>query len=234
MNQRPKPGFVTQQQLGEKRRAMIIRAVVTGVILLIAVVIAVVVINQRSADEGASPGTASEQGIAFGPADAAVTLEVYEDFQCPACRQFETISGDTLRDLAETGEARVVYHPIAILDRASTTQYSTRAASAARCVAEHAPEAWLDWQAQMYAQQPTEGGAGLTNEQMLDIAGNAGADSEELTQCVSEVRYANDVANATAESSNAGVRGTPTVLINGDPVDDMTPDGLRAAVQAAQ
>lgn len=235
MDQRPKRGFVTQQQLNDKRRGMIIRAVVTALVVIVGIVIVAVVINQRSAEETVGPpGAVTEGGIAFGPEDAAVTLSVYEDFQCPACRQFEALSGDTLHNFADSGDARVVYHPIAILDRASTTQYSTRSASAAMCVAEHAQDSWRQWHEQMFANQPSEGGEGLTNEQMLEFAANAGAESDELSQCVSDVRYADAVAASTNDSLDSGVRGTPTVLLNGEPVDDITPNGLRAAVDAAR
>ncbi|AEF42502.1 DsbA family protein [Hoyosella subflava] len=236
MNQRPKPGFVTQQQLNDKRRGFLIRAALTALVVVIGIVIVVVVINQRSGEDTppVTDNVSTEGGIAFGPDDAAVTLSVYEDFQCPACQQFETLSGETLRDLADSGEARVVYHPIAILDRVSTTRYSTRAASVAMCVAEYAEDSWLDWQAAMYQQQPSEGGAGLTNEQMLELAANAGAESDELTECVNDVRYGDFVASTTRQSSEAGVAGTPTVLLNGEPVENIMPDGLRTAVQEAQ
>ena len=55
---------------------------------------------------------------------------------CPHCKEFEESSGSAMDRLGSEGKARVVYHPIAILDNASTTDYSTRSAAAAACAAE--------------------------------------------------------------------------------------------------
>ena len=41
-------------------------------------------------------------------------LDVYEDFQCPACKALEETSGATIKNLAAEGKAKVVYHPITI------------------------------------------------------------------------------------------------------------------------
>jgi hypothetical protein len=52
------------------------------------------------------------------------------------CRQFEENSGDTLDALVRDGTVRLRYRPIALLDRASTDDYSTRVLNAAAVVAD--------------------------------------------------------------------------------------------------
>ena len=52
-------------------------------------------------------------------------MEVYEDFLCPICGEFEKTGHEQLEQLADQGKVQVEYHPIIILDRFGT--YSARA-----------------------------------------------------------------------------------------------------------
>ena len=49
-------------------------------------------------------------------ADAKAVVEVYADFQCPACKQFEDQLGQTVEDLASQGKVKLVYHVKNFLD----------------------------------------------------------------------------------------------------------------------
>ncbi|MEK6439219.1 DsbA family protein [Pseudonocardia sp. T1-2H] len=54
-------------------------------------------------------------------------------FQCPACKAYEQQIGPTIDQLVTDGQAKIVYHPVAYLDRFSSTQYSTRSSQASAC-----------------------------------------------------------------------------------------------------
>src|SRR5207237_9490588 len=71
--------------------------------------------------------TAWASSRVLGPAAAPVKLTVYEDFQCPFCRQFEAQSRDFLRSDAAEGKVQVTYQPINFLTQ---DDYSARALSA--------------------------------------------------------------------------------------------------------
>jgi protein-disulfide isomerase len=66
-----------------------------------------------------------------------VRVDAYIDFLCPYSRKFELSSGPTLASLAADRLASIAYHPMNFLDEASTTSYSTRAAAASGCAADH-------------------------------------------------------------------------------------------------
>ena len=83
----------------------------------------------------------------------------------------------------------------------------------------------------LFAEQPPDNGAGLPDDQLIALGRQAGA-GDEFAQCVQDERYADWTKSVTDAASRAGVNGTPTVLVNGNPVD-RTSDGLRAAVAAA-
>nr|WP_296776849.1 thioredoxin domain-containing protein [Rhodococcus sp. (in: high G+C Gram-positive bacteria)] len=223
----------------DKQRRTLIQVAVAVVLIAL---VAVIGFNIASKDDdttatavAAAPSSVTADGaIRVGAADAKVVVTAVEDFQCPACKQFESISGDTLTDLVADGTIAVDYKPIAILDRMSSTQYSTRAANASICVADSNKDVWPAWHKAMFEQQPAEGGDGLTDDELIAIAAAAGADSPDVASCITAGTNTDYVTDATKSVIAGGVTGTPTVSVNGTVVSNPTPDGLRAAITAAQ
>lgn len=147
---------------------------------------------------------------AFALGSGAIVIDTWVDFFCPYCRAFEESNGELIRTLVEQGRATLRVHPIAFLDRASMgTRYSTRAANAFACVAEYAPAGAFDYMAYLYANQPPESTPGLDDDAL------AGAAPGEAVDCIREGWFADWVGEATRGALEAGVRGTPTVLVNG-------------------
>src|SRR3546814_1461741 len=113
-------------------------------------------------------------------------LPIYIDFMCPVCNDFEQTYGPTLEGLVEDGSITLNIHPISILDRYSSgTEYSTRTAGAAYCVAVDDPANALPFVQAMFANQPAENSSGLTDDEIVAIAQQAGA-SEAVADRLSE------------------------------------------------
>lgn len=147
-------------------------------------------------------------------------LDTYIDFMCPICGQFEEIYGAEIEDMVNDGSITLGIHPIAILDGQSRgTQFSTRAANAAYCVAAADPDAALPFLQAMFENQPSEGSSGLTNNQILGIASDVGVTG--IDACVNDGTYAGFVGSMTAQTpiqpGSQGV-GTPTVAVNGETI----------------
>jgi protein-disulfide isomerase len=141
---------------------------------------------------------------------------MYEDFQCPICKEFEAATGQQVQAAIADGKVKVDYHMVAFLDRASTTNYSSRALNAAMAVLSTAgPEAFLKFHTLAYANQPEEGSAGVPDSTLIDWAVQAGADKSAVTPLINGNVYHQWVVNATDQMSKDGVNGTPTVFING-------------------
>jgi protein-disulfide isomerase len=172
----------------------------------------------------------ANQDVVVGKAAAPVTVTVYEDFQCPICREFEQQSGPTLKSLIDRGTVRADYRPIAFLDRASTTNYSTRSLSSVGCVLDTTPSAFPAYHDLLFANQPPEDSAGLSDGKLAALAKQAGVDAAD---CIAAHRFQGWAARVTDQASKDGVNGTPTVLVNGRALQDRTPRGLTAAVRAA-
>jgi protein-disulfide isomerase len=157
-------------------------------------------------------------------------VEVYLDFLCPACKQFHDAARPTIDGYLADGTITVVYRPIAILDRLTTTQFSTRAASAAGCASDGG--ALDQYVAAMMAHQPPEGSAGLSDDEIIQIAAGAGLPGSEFVQCVRDRTYRDWVVSNTDAASDRGVTGTPTVFVNGEKLEPHSVEMLVAAVEA--
>lgn len=230
--------FVAAQMRRQKRQALWWRIGITAVVVLLAVGVGVGILvsrsdNNNSTEAVTAPSAFTSDGALVFGSDTAPTVSITEDFQCPACKQFNEILGPTVADLISSGQARVEYHPVAILNRMSTDDYSSRAGSAAVCVAEQSPDLWQPFADALFTQQPAEGGAGLTNDQLVQIAAAADADSSDTAACITDERYVPWISQMTDQATQAGLRGTPTVTVAGEQLQDMTPDGLRTAVENA-
>jgi len=235
-----------EQEKDRRRRTVLVGAVAIGVLALIVGTFAFVQSVRDSAGEGAGQVAGAPDGavdeyavslVAEGAAGAAsVTVEVYEDFMCPVCGQFEADAGDTLREYAESGDVQVRYRPISFLDRASNgTEYSTRSMNAVGVVLdENGPEAALELHDALFANQPAENTDGLSDEELIELAVEAGADRAAVTQPIEDVKFERWVDDATAASQNEGVGGTPTVVVNGEKLEDNSVEALTAAVERAR
>ncbi|MDQ1556091.1 MAG: hypothetical protein QOI02_1093 [Actinomycetota bacterium] len=147
----------------------------------------------------------------------------YIDFQCPYCGDFETTNEDQIASWVAAGTATVEIHPIAILDLSSqTNKYSTRSANAAACVANYQPDVFLAMSKALYANQPAEGTAGMSDDKLLSILKGAGVTDSHIDTCVRSQQFSKWVTAATARAQlgnfpNSDVttfKGTPTVIVN--------------------
>ena len=224
----------------QRRRRAIVGGAVAAVLVVIAVVVVIVVQTQRTTTSATAPapGHAVSGGAAFqvGRASAPVTVDLYEDFQCPTCKAFEQLTGPTVAQLVADGSIKVNYRPIAILDRFSSTDYSTRALNAAGVVADAAgADAFLVFHGLLFANQPAENSAGLSDDRLIAYAKQAGASGSTVVSHIRDRYYGDWTKKVTDEASKTGLQGTPTIRINGKdlPLQQATPDGFTAAVKAA-
>ncbi|MER6506912.1 thioredoxin domain-containing protein [Nonomuraea sp. NPDC001636] len=155
----------------------------------------------------------------------APVLDVYEDFDCPICKEMHSKVDGTIQKLAREGRLKVVFHPVTIFQDEPMRSNSIRAAAAARCVPE---ENWLAFRDELYAMQPAPHGSasGFTVPELVAAARKAGASVDE---CVTSQSYAK---THLAETSKIHIQGTPTVLLDGQQLGNevFDPAALERAV----
>jgi protein-disulfide isomerase len=183
----------------------------------------------------ATPPTTVTAPGAEAEAGKPVKVVLYIDFICPVCKNFEAQYNDQLTSLRNDGKITVEYRALGFLDSRSTTNYSSRAANAAACVVNESPEKYSDFVNALFAKQPAEGSAGLSDNDLKKMASDMGVD---IGSCVDDKTYRPFVKFTTKEASAIGVTGTPTVFVDGkqwgkgDSAQTPFPDFLQAAIAA--
>lgn len=180
-----------------------------------------------SGDATAPAGAGKAGAIVVGDPDAAKVVEVYVDYQCPYCQRWETEIGAALMERAlQPGSGLVVkQYNMAFLGEANRSLNppgaSARAASAAACVLDGVGvDAFVAFNTAIFAAPGgTEPSTRFDAASLVSLAGGLGADDETLT-CIEEGRFIPFVSATTQAAFARGVTGTPTVLVNGKPLQD--------------
>jgi protein-disulfide isomerase len=218
-----------------RRRSLIITSTIVAVLALVIGVFVVISTAQRDAATaaGSTPRNSASGSITVGQGGAPVALVVYEDFLCPACKQFEVENAAQLSQWISDGTVKVEFRPISFLDRASTDEYSTRALNAAGAVLDLAPNGFTSFHDALFAEQPAEGGPGLSDDRLVDLAVAAGAPRDQVRKLITDRAFEGWTKQVTEAASKAGINGTPTVLVNGTKVENWSAANLKQAVEQA-
>lgn len=205
------------------------RAQWLGVGVLVSLALALVVVmvlsmgdDSTAIDPATGPEVAPagvEHGVPVGDPDAPVTVALYFDYLCPACGAFEAANGPELTQLLEEGTVQIELRPMSFLDDLSDgTRYSTRAAGAMATVADGAPDRVWAFHERLYAAQPAEGGPGLTDTELADLALETGV-PQDVVDRFGDATYEPWTAAMTQRAFDDGVEGTPTIVIDGHVFD---------------
>jgi protein-disulfide isomerase len=227
-----------EQERVERRRRNVVVGIVVAVVLLLVGGIGYAVQSSRDATgETAAPpkGITDQYALVRGDADAPVTVTVYEDFMCPFCGQFESASRETLDPLVESGDVKVEYRVVSFLDRYSNgTDYSTRSANALAAVLDTAgTDAAVAFHDTLFEQQPAEGTDGLSDDQLVQHAVEAGATEATVRTPIEERSFEGWVVNGTDAANKDGIVSTPTVQVDGETLEFTTIDDLMNDLQKA-
>lgn len=166
----------------------------------------------------ADAGPTIAGAITLGPAGQGLpVVDVFEDYQCPACASVQTVLGPQVDALVQGGRTEVRFHLMSFLDQMLRNDSSVRAAAGAFCA--HEQDRFLAWHNAVWANHPAREGDGWTDAQLRDIADGAGLDVDAWGDCVASGTYADEVKAANDGSLEAGVNSTPTFRLNGTKLD---------------
>ncbi|TQM80889.1 protein-disulfide isomerase [Saccharothrix saharensis] len=207
-------------------RNKVIVGVVVVVVLAAAVIGGVLWSSKSDSDDslanppavtGISAPIVREGGaVVVGEASAKVTLDLYEDFLCPACGSFKKAYGEQFKQEIEAGNLRVRYHALPFLIRLSDPEgYSRDSANAALCAAD-AGKFW-EYHEALFARQPEEGGPGHTKDELVKLGTDLGITGDAFKQCVDSGAHEQDAqAELDAVKATGKFKGTPTVMKDGE------------------
>lgn len=220
-----------EQARAERRQRTLWVSTVAAVVVLLAGLIGYTAWQSDEPVDAAVPAAATADGTGLAVGTGPVEVEVYLDFMCPACRMFDEASRPILDEYLADGTVTLIYRPIAILDRATTTEYSTRSAAAAGAAAD---AGMIDeFVEAMMARQPEQGTAGRSDEEIIELARGIGLDSSRFEADVRAGTYRDWATANSRAAADRGVAGTPTVFVAGSQIELSLP-ALVEAIEAAR
>jgi protein-disulfide isomerase len=201
---------------------------------LLAIAVAVAILGALglialSTSTASAPSAGADESVAqaartIGRADAAVTIEEWADFQCPACGMFARATEPRLvSTYIADGRVQLVFHHMAFLGSESGW-----AAEAAECAGEQGR--FWDYHDQLFAAQRGENKGAFSRDNLKRIGADLGL-GPAFASCVDSKRYAQGVRDETQNGKDRGVVATPTLFVNGRKIEGaLTYDQVRAII----
>jgi Thioredoxin len=176
----------------------------------------------------APPGHTPDGGVLVGSQGARRRLVVFEDLQCPYCREFEAVSGDLLRREVAAGAVAVEYRIRSFLG-----DESVRAANALAVAA--GAGRFDELRREMFANQPPEHSGGYSTQDLIELGSRVGLASSDYVEGVQDGRYQVWVREIDEVFEEQDPRGTPFAVLDGRPVGFDTlsdPESLGALIRS--
>lgn len=211
----------------------ITRYIVIGmVVFVVAIGVIFSFVGNKSSGGGAIPSSVSKAegyGIVFnGDLKGKPTVDLWEDFQCPVCKQFEATNGAYMQQLISEKRAKVVYHLLSFIGPESIL-----AANAGACAADESK--FLQFHSYLYTNQGAENSGTWSNAGLIKAGAAVGLTSSKFTDCVNKGTYSGWVTNVSNDGASKNINSTPTVFVNGKQIDRATqyfnPVAFAAAVE---
>lgn len=139
-------------------------------------------------------------------------MVLFEDPQCPYCRQFEELNGPVITAAVEAGDLVVEYRMRCFLG-----PESVRADNALALAAEAGR--FDELRRALFAAQPEEGTGGFTIEDLLGLGAQVELSDPDFVSGVREARYEPWVLRQERLYQAQDPQGTPAALLNGHRLD---------------
>lgn len=159
-----------------------------------------------------------------GDSDAPVTIVEFSDFQCPFCgKWFLQTYPQIEKEYIDTGKVKMVFRDFPL----NFHQYAQVAGEAAECVRDQGgDDAYWEFHDILFTKQ-----AQLSDTNVKAWAKAAGYD---VTDCLAEGTFRQEVLDDLADGQAAGVSGTPGFFINGKLISGAQPFSVfKQAIDAA-
>jgi len=150
-------------------------------------------------------------GVLVGSEAAPHQLVLFEDPQCPYCRQFEDACGDVLRRAVGAGDLAVEYRMRCFLG-----DESVRADNALALAAEEGR--FDELRRALFAAQPPEQTGGFTVADLIRLGHGVGLTGPHYEDGVREGRYVDWVIGVDERFQRQDPEGTPAGVLDGQPL----------------
>jgi protein-disulfide isomerase len=153
-------------------------------------------------------------GKALGDPNAPVTIEVFEDFQCPACKSFtEQIEPQIIDTYVATGEVYYIFRHFPFIDDRAPRNESDQAASASMCARDE--NRFWDYHDMLFANWDGENQGAFNDKRLVAFAEAIGLDMAAFNTCFEANDHEEEIKSEEQLGRDSGVTGTPSVMVNG-------------------
>ena len=149
--------------------------------------------------------------------DGDVTVDVYEDLGCPRCHEFQTdVVPELEAELIDPGEITYRHYDFVV----GAADESVAMANAARAVQDDTGDeagpngAFFEYKASVMTADD------WSDDALADLADAIDADPGTVSNALADDAYYPTLAADWERGDDAAVEGTPTVVVDGDPLDD--------------
>ena len=177
-----------------------------------------------------APGVVEKRdgaAVTVGKPEAKKTIDIYADFHCPVCKQFEESFKTDIQEQVNNGTLQVRYHMLPMLNqRSDPPGYSLDSANASLAAADAGK--FLAFHDALFKDQPQEGARGFDKGQLIKLGQDVGITDPAFAMAVNGGAYEQQIQDAYKKIStdpslqqdfgNGPGFGTPTVTANGQVV----------------
>ena len=154
--------------------------------------------------------------MAFGPADAAITMAEYASITCPHCAAFnENVFPKIKAAYIDTGKIRYVFHEFPLDPIAAASSVLSR------CIANGDSAKFFAVTDMLFKQDWSK--VTKPRETLNLIGKQAGLDERQVETCLKDDTLFNGIVASRTNAAKLGVNATPTFLINGEKIVGMQP-----------
>jgi protein-disulfide isomerase len=178
------------------------------------------------------------EGLTMGDPDAKASIEVFEDFQCPACQYFsDSIEPVVIQYLVESAKAKYTFRHYPFIDGRGVNSEgeSDQAANASMCANEQGK--FWEMKAIIYANWNGENQGAFSDRRLEAMAESIQLDMSSFNTCFASNTYKDQIQADYDRGESIGVNGTPSVFVNGVQVGQpgriATYEEIAEAVEAA-
>ncbi len=142
-----------------------------------------------------------------------VKIEVFADFQCPACIMFSENIQPIFEEYAASGKLTIEFRQFPL----DMHKNAMGDALAALCSAEQWK--YMEYKKWLYALEKWKSGQSVSDDERLLLAKQFGMDEAKFSTCLSSRAYEKQIESDIALGESKGLEGTPTIYLDGIKID---------------
>jgi len=177
-------------------------------------------------------------GTTLGKADAKVTIQMFEDFTCPHCLEFNAALEQQIVDqLVKTGKAKLEFHYFPLRDSSMPLMVGAACANDQGEFWEYQRRLFIE-QAKVDAMPAAQYSDGMTaafgETGLKQYAADLGLDPMKFAACLTSQAPIDTIQADVTITNNLNLPGTPSFVVNGKFLGDNAPGTIAGWVKLVQ